>query len=210
MRTTLSLLLAFSTTSCFASLFGSNTNVVPITTSNFRTEVIDTDHPVMLMFGTDWCGYCKKLKPEYVKVAANLRGIVKVGAVDCDDPGSRRVCEIHNIKGFPQVKLFGPERTVSKKTGKDSKKVRDYNGERTAKAIVDFALPNVPSYVEPVKDDLDELETFLGSDGNEVPKVLLLSAKAGTTPLYKGLSIQFNKQLKLGQISKVKADESSI
>lgn len=42
--------------------------------------------------------YCS-LAPEYKKAAENLKGLVKVAAVDCDDQSNRNVCSAYDVKG---------------------------------------------------------------------------------------------------------------
>ena len=42
-------------------------------------------------------GHCKQLAPEYEKAATNLKGIVKVGAVDCDV--EKELCGSFEVKG---------------------------------------------------------------------------------------------------------------
>ena len=70
------------------------------------------------------CGHCKSLVPEYKKAAKALKGIAKVGAVDMTQHQS--VGGPYNVQGFPTIKVFGG----------DKNKPTDYNGARTADAMV--------------------------------------------------------------------------
>lgn len=75
------------------------------------------------------------MAPEWAKAAKALKGIVKVGAVNMDEHQS--VGSPYGIQGFPTIKIFG--------TNKNSPS--DYNGGRTAQAIVDEALSQLRSIV---------------------------------------------------------------
>ena len=89
-------------------------------------------------FYANWCGHCKSLAPEYKKAAKALKGVVKVGAVDCDE--SKDLAGKYGVQGFPTLKIF---------TGKDS---TTYQGERTAKGIAEAGLAATK---KKVKDQLE-------------------------------------------------------
>jgi protein disulfide-isomerase A6 len=79
-------------------------------------------------FYAPWCGHCKNLAPEWKKAAKALEGIVNVGAVDCDEHKS--LAGQYGVQGFPTIKIFG----------EDKKSPKDYQGERSAKGIVDAGI----------------------------------------------------------------------
>lgn len=114
-----------------SSLYSSNDAVVQLNSSNFNSLVKNSDDIWLIEFYAPWCGHCKTLAPEYKKAAAALKGVVKIGAVDMTtDQG---VGAPYNIQGFPTIKFFGANK------GSPS----DYNGQRTANAIVDFCMGKV-------------------------------------------------------------------
>lgn len=76
------------------------------------------------------------MAPEWSKAAKALKGIVKVGAVNMDEHQS--VGSPYNIQGFPTIKVFGNNKNSPS----------DYNGGRTAQAIVDEALSQLRSIVK--------------------------------------------------------------
>jgi protein disulfide-isomerase A6 len=78
------------------------------------------------LFHVPFHSHCKTLAPEFKKVAKALKGVVKVGAVDCDQ--HKDIAGQFQVRGFPTLKIF---------TGKQS---TDYQGQRDAKAIVEAGL----------------------------------------------------------------------
>ena len=102
--------------------------VVELTGSAFRGEVLDESNPAVWMveFFAPWCGHCKALTPEWKKAARELDGIAKVGAVDCTSEQS--LCQEYSVQGYPTIKVFHPETSAE-----------DYQGARSADAIVEFA-----------------------------------------------------------------------
>jgi protein disulfide-isomerase A6 len=77
------LLISFLFTTV-SSLYGSDSDVVKLTASNFNKEVVNSNDIWLVEFFAPWCGHCKNLAPQWEKAAKALKGIVKVGAVDAD------------------------------------------------------------------------------------------------------------------------------
>lgn len=50
--------------------------------SNFESEVIDSQTPVLVDFYADTCGPCKKMEPILAEVATEYQGSLKVARVD--------------------------------------------------------------------------------------------------------------------------------
>ena len=54
-------------------LYSSSDDVVELTTSNFQSEVINSDELWFVEFYAPWCGHCKNLAPAWKKAASNLK-----------------------------------------------------------------------------------------------------------------------------------------
>ena len=63
-------------------LYDAKSPVIKLTKDNFRKLVLDSDDLWLVEFYAPWCGHCKSLAPSWEKAAKNLKGVVKVGAVD--------------------------------------------------------------------------------------------------------------------------------
>ncbi|KAJ1968497.1 hypothetical protein IWQ62_001207 [Dispira parvispora] len=190
-------------------MYNAKSKVIELTKSNFKTEVMNTRYPVLVEFYAPWCGHCQRLAPEYDKVAKDLYGVVKVGAVNCDESANQALCAGYDVKGYPTVKLF-----PSKKNSKTKKKVpTDYVGERKRQPMREYALTYVPNMVVAVKAGTKAsgdksvipksatLEDFIAHEAHTA-KVLLFTDKLAVTPLYKGLGIKLHRRMLLGWVPK--------
>lgn len=117
------------------AMYSSGDGVVQLTPANFDKEVMNSDELWVIEFYAPWCGHCQSLAPEWKKAAKALKGVVKVAAVDADAHG--QLGQRYGVQGFPTIKIFGANKN----------KPEDYQGGRTANAIVDTALSKAKSMV---------------------------------------------------------------
>ncbi|GMT31387.1 hypothetical protein PFISCL1PPCAC_22684, partial [Pristionchus fissidentatus] len=93
----------------------------------------------LVEFYAPWCGHCKNLEPHWKAAAAQLKGKVKLGALDAT---------VHTvaankfaIRGFPTIKYFAP--------GSEASDATEYDGGRSTDDIVrwasDKAMDNLPA-----------------------------------------------------------------
>ena len=66
--------------------------MVALTDSTFHAEVTSSDDLWLVEFYAPWCGHCKNLKPEYEQLATQVKGKVKIGAVDCT--ANQATCQV--------------------------------------------------------------------------------------------------------------------
>ena len=90
-------------------------NVVEFTDSNFESEVLQSDKPVLVDFWAEWCMPCRMLAPTIDKIAESYSEKVKVGKLDTDS--NREIAIKYQISAIPTVILFKGGQVVQKFVG---------------------------------------------------------------------------------------------
>ena len=72
--------------------------------SNFQSEVIESDKPVLVDFWAEWCGPCKMIGPVIDKVASEVGDAAKVGKVNVDE--CRDLAVKYNVRSIPLLLFF--------------------------------------------------------------------------------------------------------
>lgn len=90
-------------------------NTLEFTDSNFQSEVLNSDQPVLVDFWAPWCGPCKMLIPTIDQLSSEYAGRVKIGKVNTDD--NQRTAANYGITSIPTVMLFKGGQMVDKVVG---------------------------------------------------------------------------------------------
>ena len=72
--------------------------------SNFQSEVIDSDVPVLVDFWAEWCGPCKMIGPVIDQVAEEVGASAKVAKVNVDE--ARDLAVKYNVRSIPFLLFF--------------------------------------------------------------------------------------------------------
>ena len=83
--------------------------MVEFTDANFKTEVLESEVPVLVDLWAPWCGPCKMLGPIVEEIAREYQGKVKVGKLNVDD--SPQTATHYNVISIPTI-LFIRNGTV--------------------------------------------------------------------------------------------------
>jgi len=62
--------------------------------------------PVLAMFYTPWCGHCKRMKPEFSRAAAAMKGKAVLMGMDCDGTKGISAKQEFNVTSFPTILYF--------------------------------------------------------------------------------------------------------
>ena len=96
-----------------------NNNMIVFTDSNFESEVLKSDKPVLVDFWAEWCGPCRMMTPTVEAVAGEYAGRAKVGKVNVDE--NQGVTARYGIRGIPSLLLFKGGQVAAQKVGALSK-----------------------------------------------------------------------------------------
>ena len=129
------IILALSLISISFQFFAQDTSVIQLNKDNFENDVVKSDNLWLILFYAPWCGHCKAFHPQFEKLAKSVKGVFKIGAVNCEE--QRELAEKYKIDGFPTVLFFGEDKT----------KTVEYEGDRKAEKIVDFLLEKAKNVI---------------------------------------------------------------
>ena len=84
----------------------------PITTSQFDTEVLQSETPVIVDFWAEWCGPCRAVSPILEQIAEERPDEVRVVKVNIDEEPELQ--QRYGILSIPTILLFkGGEPTAA-------------------------------------------------------------------------------------------------
>ena len=90
-------------------------NLREFTDANWKSDVLESEVPVVVDFWATWCPPCRQLAPTIGKLADLYAGRVRVGKMDTDEnteiPGSL------GISGIPAVLIFQGGKEVDRIVG---------------------------------------------------------------------------------------------
>lgn len=98
--------------------------------ANFAKQISNMGF-IFIAFLAPWCGHCQAFKPEWEKTKDHFKKghlkQLKGHIVTTDDKTMQRLPRSMQASGFPTLSLFNGNR-----------KIKDYNGGRNMREIVDF------------------------------------------------------------------------
>ena len=75
-----------------------------VTDSNFETEVLKSDTPVLVDFWAPWCGPCRMVAPIVDELSEEYDGKVKFVKLNTDD--NVKTASTYGIRSIPSLLVF--------------------------------------------------------------------------------------------------------
>lgn len=90
-------------------------NMVTITDSNFDSEVLKSEQPVLIDFWAQWCAPCRAIGPVVEALAKDYSGKVKVGKINIDE--NPRTPTQYDVRSIPTLLVFKGGKVVGQIVG---------------------------------------------------------------------------------------------
>jgi len=140
------------------------TAVVVLTPETFDSVVLDSTKDVLVEFYAPWCGHCKKLAPDYEKVAAAFKNEQNVVVANVDADKYKELGSRFGVSGFPTIKFFP----------KDKKEGEAYSQGRDIPSFIKFLNERAGTHrtatgdLTPEAGRIEELDEIVAKlkDGN--------------------------------------------
>jgi protein disulfide-isomerase A6 len=171
-----------------AALYEKDSLVENLNPMNYNTHIKKQDsmNKVKLIeFYSESSASCKSFVKEYNELAKQLKGIITIAAVNCDK--HKKICDDNGVTSHPTLKVIPPGGFGT----------QNYAGERNSKAIYSWVVKFMTHFVQKV--NADNLDGFLNAQAGKF-KALLFTDKPKTPLIWKGLSVDMETQMTLGEV----------
>lgn len=90
-------------------------SLMEINETNFESEVLNSETPVVLDFGAPWCGSCRKLLPVVEEISGTYEGKVKFGKINIEQ--AMDIARKYSVSGLPTLLIFKGGEPVERLAG---------------------------------------------------------------------------------------------
>ncbi|KAF2353298.1 Thioredoxin domain [Trinorchestia longiramus] len=96
-------------------IYDDDPEIITLSKTDFDASVSGSDTPWFINFYHPMCSHCHTLAPDWRWLSIELQGVVRIGAVNCDD--EYVLCSQQGIRGYPSLIAYpGKERFHMEKT----------------------------------------------------------------------------------------------
>jgi len=90
-----------------------------VSDASFDTDVLNSEHPVLVDYWAEWCGPCKMIAPILEEIAKEYDGKLLIAKLNVDD--NQATAAKFGIRGIPTLMLFKNGAVAATKVGALSK-----------------------------------------------------------------------------------------
>ncbi|CAJ1343406.1 unnamed protein product [Effrenium voratum] len=116
-------------------------DALEVTSDNWEEKVmkpVEAGKTAFVKFYAPWCGHCKKLKPDWDKLASKWNKAdsnALIVDVDCTTDANKDMCGKYGVQGYPTLKYFGPSTSKDGDSYEDARDLKALNKfvKRTSK-----------------------------------------------------------------------------
>ena len=90
-------------------------NVKEYSTNDFKSEVVESDTPVLVDFWAEWCGPCKAIGPALEEIAGEKKDSLSIVKLNIDE--NPLTPQKYNVRGIPTLLIFKNGEVVAEKVG---------------------------------------------------------------------------------------------
>ncbi len=96
---------------------------IDVSSQNFKSEVIESDIPVLVDFWAPWCQPCRMMAPILDELAKEMDGKLKICKLNTEEGENQQLAIQYQIMSIPNMKLFKNGQVVKDFVGLRPKEV---------------------------------------------------------------------------------------
>lgn len=90
-------------------------DTVTVLDATFKSEVLDSQTPVLVDFWATWCAPCRAIAPALEELATQYKGQLKIAKVDVDE--NQKIAAEFGIRSIPTLLMFKGGKVVEQLVG---------------------------------------------------------------------------------------------
>ena len=79
----------------------------------YEEAIKDSSKKILIVFHTEWCGFCKRLIPKIEELEPLYRSSYNFVIIDCDDPANKDVVKKYDIPSYPTLYVVNAQTGVA-------------------------------------------------------------------------------------------------